>query len=62
MKEKSKPHTWMVDYYLKGPNKTGSLKIMFSGRNQRSTGLWRQGGRSIIFPKHWGQFATLHDL
>ena len=34
MKDKSKPQTWTVDYYLKGPNEAGNLKIMFSGRNQ----------------------------
>jgi hypothetical protein len=34
MKDKSKLQTWTVDYYLKGPNQAGSLKIMFSGRSR----------------------------
>jgi hypothetical protein len=31
MKDKSKPQTWTVDYYLKSPNEAENLKIMFSG-------------------------------
>ena len=37
MKDKSKPQTWTVDYYLKDSNKTDSLKIMFSGSTPRSS-------------------------